>query len=218
MSYRAVVFDFDGTLVDTRAPILAGVKHALAATGRATPPDAVILRHVGLGLHEVLGRVAGGADPAEIGRMAGLYRARFDEVAPGRTRPFAGVREALLELRGAGVRLAIATNRGRESLLPLLEEHGLSALFEVALSAHCVPHAKPHPAMLERILGELALDPAGVLMVGDTAVDVRMGRAAGVDTCAVTYGAHTHEELLAEGPTHIAHHPAELPAIVKGLR
>jgi HAD superfamily hydrolase (TIGR01549 family) len=216
MPYRAAVFDFDGTLVDTREPILASVKHALAATGRAAPADAVILRHVGLGLHEVLGRLAGPAAPEEIGRMADLYRAHFDEVAPGRTRPFDGVPEALLELRGLKVRLAIATNRGRESLLPLLEAHGLAALFDVALSAHCVPHAKPHPAMLRRIVAELALDPRGVLMIGDTATDMRMGRAAGVDTCAVTYGAHTHEELLAEGPTHVAHRAAELPAIVRG--
>jgi len=211
--YRAAVFDFDGTLVDTREPILLGLKHALAARGRTPPPDAEILHEVGHGLHEVLARLVGPAEPQEIERLAADYRVRFDEVAPGRTRVFEGMREALLGLRAGGVKLAIATNRGRESLEPMLEEHGLTAIFDVWLSAACVPFPKPHPLMLERALGTLGVAPHAALMVGDTTVDLRMGRAAGVDTCAVTYGAHTEEELLREGPTHIARRPADIPEV-----
>lgn len=210
MRYRAAVFDFDGTLVDTREPILLGLKQAFATAGRTPPPDPEILRHVGLGLHEVLARLIGPAPPAEIERLAADYRARFDEVAPGRTRVFDGMREALEHLHAEGVRLAIATNRTRESLDPMLEEHGILSMFDVRLSAACVPFPKPHPLMLERALETLGVDAGSALMVGDTTVDVQMGRAAGVDTCAVTYGAHTEEELRREGPTHVARSAREI--------
>lgn len=210
MRYRAAVFDFDGTLVDTREPILLGLKHALLSRGRTPPPDAEILRNVGLGLHEVLARLIGPAAPEEIDAIAADYRVRFDEVAPGRTRVFDGMREVLDGLRADGVGLAIATNRTRESLDPILEEHGLLSMFDVRLSAACVPFPKPHPLMLERALGTLGVAPGRALMVGDTTVDLLMGRAAGVDTCAVTYGAHTEEELRREGPTHVARSAREI--------
>jgi phosphoglycolate phosphatase len=214
VSYRAAVFDFDGTLVDTREPILLGLKQAFATAGRTPPPDPEILRHVGFGLHEVLAKLIGPVAPEEIERLAADYRARFDEVAPGRTRVIDGVREALDHLRAKGVRLAIATNRTRASLDPMLEEHGILGMFDVRLSAACVPFPKPHPLMLERALETLGVDAGSALMVGDTTVDVRMGRAAGVDTCAVTYGAHTEEELRREGPTHVVRHAADLRGIV----
>lgn len=215
MRYRAAVFDFDGTLVDTREPILLGLKRAFANAGRTPPPDPEILRHVGLGLHEVLARLVGPADPEEIERLAADYRARFDEVAPGRTRVFEGMLETLARFRAEGMGLAIATNRGRESLEPMLLEHGLTEIFDLWLTAGCVPFPKPHPLMLVQALEALGVDAGSALMIGDTTVDVRMGRAAGVDTCAVTYGAHTHEELLREGPTHVVHRAAELLEVVR---
>ncbi len=215
MRYRAAVFDFDGTLVDTREPILLGLKRAFATAGRTPPPDPEILRHVGLGLHEVIALLANAAEPEEIERLATEYRAHFEEVAPGRTRPFEGVPEALDRLHSAGVRLAIATNRTRESLDTMLEEHGLLGMFDVRLSAACVPFPKPHPLMLERALDMLQVHARSALMVGDTTVDVRMGRAAGVDTCAVTYGAHTEEELRREGPTHVVHRASDLPEVAR---
>lgn len=215
MRYRAAVFDFDGTLVDTREPILLGLKHAFATAGRTPPPDAEILRHVGRDLNEVLATLLAPAPPDEIQRLVADYRARFDEVARGRTRPFDGVPEALDRMHAAGVRLAIATNRTRESLDPMLEEHGLLGMFDVRLSVACVPFPKPHRLMLERALEMLQVDARSALMVGDTTVDVRMGRAAGVDTCAVTYGAHTEEELRREGPTHVVHRAADLAEVVR---
>ena len=215
MRYRAAVFDFDGTLVDTREPILLGLKRAFAVAGRTPPPDPEILRHVGFGLHEVLVKLVGPMEPEEIEQLAADYRARFDEVAPGRTRVFEGMFETLVRLRADGVRLGIATNRTRESLEPMLVEHGLTEVFDVWLTAGCVPFPKPHPLMLVQALETLEIDAGSALMVGDTTVDIRMGRAAGVDTCAVTYGAHTEEELRREGPTHVVHRAAELAEVVR---
>jgi len=215
MRYDVVVFDFDGTLMDTREAIVASVQYALAAGGLPVPEEAAIWRRVGTGLHQVLGGLSGFApEGPEVARLAEAYLARFDEEAPGRTRLIEGVGEALARLQAAGARLAIATNRGRPSLMRILEEHGLAAAFPCIVTSTCVARPKPAPDMLERILGHFGAAAERALMIGDTVVDVRLGQAAGVDTCAVTYGAQEAAELAAERPTHLVHHARELPSLV----
>ena len=217
MRYELAVFDFDGTLMDTREAIVATIQEVLGAEGFDPPPADEIWRRVGSGLHLVLGDLTGmSVDGEAVERLAGLYIARFDEVAPGRTRLIDGIAGALEQIREAGVRLAIATNRGRPSLERILAEHGLLDDFECLVTSHCVPRPKPFTDMLESVLRQTPADRSRVLMIGDTTVDMAMGRAAKIDTCAVTYGAHSHEDLLGEQPTYVVHHAADLPAVLKG--
>ena len=202
-----------GTLVDTCAPIMLAVRGALEAWGLEAPPEAEFLHMVGLPLDEIFRRVAVDADPAQIEQMCALYRQRFQHVVQGRTRLYDGVAETVARLKGAGVRLAIATSRGMPSLVQILENHGLRDAFEFLVSHNCVEQGKPHPEMLQRVLGHFDSDPTDALMVGDTTFDMTMGRAAGTDTCAVTYGLHPAEDLRREGPTHTVDRAGDLPAV-----
>lgn len=213
MRYGIGVFDFDGTLVDTCAPIMLAVRAALEAWGLEPPPEAEFLHMVGLPLDEIFRRVAVEADEHQITSMCSVYRERFQRVAQGRTRLYDGVVETVAHLRGAGVRLAIATSRGMPSLVQILENHGLGGAFEFLVSHNCVERGKPHPEMLERVLGHFDTGPNDALMVGDTTFDMSMGRAASVDTCAVTYGLHDAEALEQEQPTHTVDRATDLPAV-----
>lgn len=213
--YALAVFDFDGTLVDTSEAIALAVNDALAAAGlpQKSAPD--LLRHVGLPLPEVLSRCAPDGTPAEkVLGMVAHYRSRFRTFAEGRTRLFDGIAEALVRIADAGVRLAIATSRGRGSLEEILAAHGLRDRFSLLVTAEAVKRGKPHPEMLQLVLAHHGAAPGSAVMVGDTIHDLQMGRAAGTATCAVTWGMHPLEELAAEGPTHVARRPAELAALL----
>ncbi|MFB3066228.1 MAG: HAD family hydrolase [Planctomycetota bacterium] len=213
MRYRIGVFDFDGTLVDTCGPIALAVRGVLEAWDIEMPPETEFLHTVGLPLDELFRRFATTADDRQIERMCELYRERFRKVVRGRTRMYDGVAETVTRLRGAGVRLAIATSRGMPSLVQILEDHGLCDAFDFLVSHNCVERGKPHPEMLQRVLGHFDSGPADALMVGDTTFDMTMGRAARIDTCAVTYGLHAAEDLRRERPTHTVDRASDLPAV-----
>jgi len=212
VAYRLAVFDFDGTLVDTRKPIALAANRALAHAGYAPRADADVWDLVGRPLAGVLGRLAGERDRIE--ELCAAYRAAFREVAPGRSPLFAGVREALDELAGAGLPLAIATSRSRESLEAFLDEHELRGRFAFWAGGACIRNGKPHPEMLEYVLARTGFAPADAVMVGDTTHDMEMARAARVDACAVTWGMHDRARLVSSRPAHLVHDMRELPRVV----
>jgi len=199
VKYRLAIFDFDGTLVDTRRPITMSVNRTLADAGFGRREAAEIEQWIGLPLGEVLRRAARlpeGADGVEA--MCDRYRVVFKEMAPQEAPMFEGVREAIAALREAGVQLAVATSRSRQSLELFLDQHSLRADFVFWAGGQCVARGKPHPEMLEYVLAN----------------DMEMGQAAGLDTCAVTYGMHEPDQLEAVGPTYLVHGAHELPGVV----
>ena len=208
MLYRLAIFDFDGTLVDTREAILAALMQAMDEAGLPRPEPAVVLPLVGLSLPIVLRRLAG--PDADVAALRRGYRRAFAAVSPGRTRLYPGVRELVDFLAQRGVALAIATNRGRESAGELLVEHELRARFAEVRGGLCVENPKPHPEMLHRILDAVGIAPEAALMIGDTVYDIETGKAAGVATCAVTYGMHDAADLRAAEPTHFAADAGEI--------
>ena len=205
-----VAFDFDGTLVDTRAPILAAMRAALVDSGYAARSDGEVLSIVGLPLHEMFRQL--GSRTADFETLSDRYRARFDEVAAGSTRLFDGVADLLARLDESGTALAVATSRGLKSLQQILHCVGQRKRFGLLVSGTCVERDKPHPEMLLRVQRHFQTAPDEIVMVGDTTFDMEMGRAAGVSTCAVTYGVHSVERLRGAKPTHIAHTVDDLRA------
>jgi len=219
LPYRLAIWDFDGTIVDTTVPITETARATLRAAGYGTPDAAAVRLLVGLPLGTMLDTLAGGGcAPDVVDAMVDDYRARWN-AGTGRLpmRLFDGVRETVGRLHAHGVGLAIATSRGRASLDPILGLYGIAGRFRLALTDGCVARGKPHPEMLHRILDEFGARPGEALMIGDTVFDLRMGRAAGVDTCAVTWGFQPEEALRAEEPTHVVDHPSQLLPLFDAL-
>jgi HAD superfamily hydrolase (TIGR01509 family) len=213
--YELAIFDFDGTLADTFPPIVAAANDALEAHGFERREEGAVRVLVGLPLEVVMERLAGRrCRRAEVGALCERYRSRFSEIAPLTTHLFDGMRETIEQAHAAGRKLAIATSRRRSSLVSILEAHALVERFGLLVGADCVTHGKPHPEMVHRVLHHYRLQPDRAVVIGDTTFDLQMGRAAGTDTCAVTWGSHSRDELGAEEPDHIVQSARELIALL----
>lgn len=191
-----IIFDVDGTLIDSQAQILASMEAAFAAVGRAMPQRAEALSVVGLSLPLALMALAPGATAEEGAAMAGAYRAAFRRLRlAGEVHAplFPGTRAMLDGLAGRAT-LGLATGKSRRGLDHLLALHGLAGHFATVQVADDHP-SKPHPAMLLAALAETGVAAGRAVMVGDTEFDVEMGRAAGLFTVAVDWGYHGRDRL-----------------------
>lgn len=197
---QLVVFDVDGTLVDSQAQILGAMAAAFAAVDRPMPAPAVALAVVGLSLPLALARLAPGLDEGAQGRMQAAYRQAFAAQRAAAAAPlFPGARAALDALAARpDLRLGLATGKSRRGLDHLLGQHGFAGRFATLQCADDHP-SKPDPAMLHAALAETGTAPARAVMVGDTTFDIAMGRAAGVQTVGVTWGYHPAAALAAAG-------------------
>lgn len=194
MKYELVVFDWDGTLLDSAAAIVHAIQASAADLGLA-PPDEWRARHViGLGLVDALAHAVPDLTPDRYGEMVARYRHHYLS-SDHELSLFAGIPDLLDELLGRGHILAVATGKSRVGLERALDHSGLRPRF---MASRCADecHSKPHPQMLEELLEEFAVAPEVALMIGDTTHDLLMARNAGVDALAVTYGAHARPQLL----------------------
>jgi phosphoglycolate phosphatase len=197
---RLVVFDVDGTLVDSQAHILASLEGAFAALGRPMPPRETALSIVGLSLPVALRRLVPDAAEAEADRMVEAYKATFQKIrlSDAAASPlYPGTREMLDGLAGDNALLmGLATGKSRRGLDHLVELHALSGYFVTRQVADDHP-SKPHPSMLHAALAETGADADAAIMVGDTEFDIEMGRATGYRTIGVSWGYHGAERLAA---------------------
>jgi phosphoglycolate phosphatase len=191
--YELIVFDWDGTLIDSASAIATSIQ--LAASDLGLPvPSVEDARHViGLGLRDALTRAIPDVAPSDYDHLAARFRHHF--IARDHEMPlFDGVRELLIELKGRGFQLAIATGKSSQGLARALQAAALDTLFTATRSAdQTVP--KPDPAMLNELLAEFRVGQGSALMIGDTAHDLTMASAAGVAAIGVTYGAHSPDAL-----------------------
>jgi phosphoglycolate phosphatase len=196
--FDLVVFDWDGTLLDSPGAIVASIEAACRDLGLDPPPAARSRHIIGLGLHDALRCALPELDPKDYGRLAERYRhhylARDHELSL-----FPGASDLVRALHAEGRRLGVATGKSRLGLSRALAASGLEAFFHATRCAdECF--SKPHPAMLLEILEELEVDPRRALMIGDTTHDLQMARSAGVAAVAVVFGAHPQAALAAETP------------------
>ncbi|MDP2823451.1 MAG: HAD-IA family hydrolase [Sulfuritalea sp.] len=208
--FELIVFDWDGTLMDSTGAIVASIQAAATDLGIEPPSDERASHIIGLGLIDAL-RHALPDLPSERYQDVALryrqhYMARDHELLL-----FDGAEALIDELVAAGHILAVATGKTRKGLDRAFEVSGLGPRFRASRCAdEC--HSKPHPQMLEELMGEFGVEPAATLMIGDTTHDLLMARNAGVAALGVAYGAHPRETLEAESPLFCAANVAELTA------
>lgn len=196
--FSLLVFDWDGTLMDSAACIAASLQAACRDLGLPVPSEREARFVIGLGLNDALAHILPGVAPAHYPRVVERYRYRFLE-RDGGTALFSGVADMVQELRGAGHLLAVATGKSRRGLDRALAATGLAGHFDATRCAD-EGHSKPHPGMLESLLDELGITPERALMIGDTTHDMQMALAAGVERVGVGHGAHDAGDLLKYEP------------------
>jgi phosphoglycolate phosphatase len=197
LKYGLIVFDWDGTLIDSHSAIAQCMQEASRELGLPVPEPERASHVIGLGLHDAMRIVAPDLPLARYPEFIEAYRRQF-RAREDTMQPFPGMRQ-LLDLLSESSILAIATGKSRRGLDRALKATGLEPHFRASRCAD-ETDPKPHPAMLLELMAELQFRPQQVLMIGDTSHDLQMAAAAGVDAVAVSYGAHPREGLLACGP------------------
>ena len=198
MKYELVVFDWDGTLLDSAGAIVRAIQSSCQDLDLPIPDDARARHVIGLGLADALRHAVPELKPDNYQAMIERYRHHY--LAGDQTlKLFDGVPEMLDRLASAGHVLAVATGKSRLGLERAFDHSGLRRFFQASRCAdEC--HSKPHPQMLEELMAEFGVTADMTVMIGDTSHDLLMASNAGVDGLAVTYGAHPHEHLLACRP------------------
>jgi phosphoglycolate phosphatase len=214
-SVRLLIFDLDGTLVNSLEDITASVNFTLTRLGR--PPISLekVRQFVGDGITLLLTRALG--ERAELLEDAkGIYTVHHSRNLVVRSRLYPGVRETLEHFRA--LPMAVVTNKGHAFSEPLLEQLGIRRYFAMTISADDGLPLKPAPDALLRITDQLAVDKSQSVMVGDGVQDIEAGKAAGIKTCAVTYGFRSEDALRRAGPDHLIHSFPELRTLFVPIR
>lgn len=200
--FDLIVFDWDGTLMDSTRHITRSIQAACHDLGLPVPTDEAASYVIGLGLRDALQIAAPTLDPSDYPRLAERYRFHF-LLKDAQIELFDGVREMLAELRELGYLLAVATGKSRVGLNRALDVAGLGSVFA---GTRCADEtfSKPHPAMLHELTRELGQDLMRTVMIGDTTHDLQMAQNAGAAGVAVTYGAHAAGALSALEPRFVA--------------
>jgi phosphoglycolate phosphatase len=220
MAPKLVLFDCDGTLVDSQHMIVATMTEAFAKLGYAAPDHAGVLSIIGLSLPEAVGRLNAGLDAVAVDLVVEAYRDtyqamkfRLAETAP----LYPGALDALKALAAMDdVRLGVVTGKSRRGLEAILETHGIGGLFSVLRTADDGP-SKPHPFMVVDAVAALGGDVAATVVVGDTGYDMLMARAAGAFALGVTWGYNSRDELAQAGAQALADDFSEVPALAMKL-
>lgn len=203
-----IVFDWDGTLMDSTATIVRSIQGAAKDLGLPVPKDAEAAHVIGLGLNEAIFRVFPNLDEKLLPRMIERYRYHYfmrDHELP----LFPGVREMLTELTHEGYFLAVATGKSRVGLNRAMNSSQLLSVFDATRCAD-ETFSKPHPAMLQELTRELGQEMHRTLMIGDTTHDLQMAVNAGAAGLAVEYGAHDAQMLQELAPVFSARNVPEL--------
>lgn len=217
---RLVIFDVDGTLVDSQSDILAAFAQAFAHAGRTLPAPAQIMSIVGLSLDVAIARLvpdisdAGGAAMVEAYKDA-YVTLRASTPAQQSSPFYPGVHEGLTLLKAIPeMLLGVATGKSKRGLDKLIEAHGLEGMFVTRQVSDFHP-SKPHPSMILQAMADTGVGPSQTVMVGDTSYDMDMAAAAGVAGIGVSWGYHTRDALTAA--RHIIDRFDELPAVLRKI-
>lgn len=213
--FDTVLFDLDGTLLDTLEDILAAANYTLREMGYPERTLAEMRRFVGNGAEMQVRRAFGaGADEALIQKALVQYKAYYAAHCQGKTRPYDGVLELLAELKRRGYRLAVVSNKPDEAVRPLAAQY-FGGLMDAAMGETAARRRKPAPDMVNDALAALGADRTRAVYVGDSEVDIETARNAGLPCISVCWGFRDREQLAEAGATEIAATAPELLALLE---
>jgi phosphoglycolate phosphatase len=215
-----VIFDCDGTLVDSQNIIHAAMAAAFSAHNLTCPARSEVLAIVGLSLQQAVSRLMPGADGGQVGEVAESYKNAFGDLRadPAHREPmFEGARQAIETLAARDdMLLGIATGKSRRGMKVLFEREGLTPYFATVQTADTHP-SKPHPSMIAAAMVEAGATAEQTVMIGDTTYDIDMALSASVHAIGVDWGYHPAEALRAAGAHHVADEYVDVVPAVDGL-
>ena len=201
---KVLIFDFDGTLCDTRRNIIVAFRATMERLGLELRDEATCGATIGLTLRDGFRSMYPELGDEAIDNCVDTYRQIFaerrEELMP---ELFPHVAATLEELRHRGYRFTIASSRLTDSLMLFMRHHGIDTYFEYVVGSDSVTHHKPHPEPVLKTLAALNIEPSDAFVVGDMPVDIAMAHGAGVKACGVTYGNATREEIEASGAEYV---------------
>lgn len=210
---RLIIFDLDGTLVNTLEDLTDSVNFTLGRLGRPPLHLNAVRQYVGDGMEMLLIRALGAPNAGLLEEAKGIFTAHQRKNLVVSSRLYPGVEETLEHFRS--LPLAVVTNKTLEFSAPLLEQLGIRPYFSMIIGADAGLPLKPAPDAFLSIMKGLAVPKERTVVVGDGATDILAGKAAGIMTCAVTYGFRSEDELRKAGPDHVIH---EFPELKKLFR
>jgi phosphoglycolate phosphatase len=208
-----LVFDWDGTVVDSIHSIATAIQLAAADLGLPVPPEERARHVIGLGLGDALQLAVPSLPASQMQAFVARYRYHYF-AGDGIDRPFDGVAALLEALAGAGRSLAVATGKSRAGLERAFDSTRLGPLF---VASRCADEGrpKPHPWMLESLAEETGIATSAMIMIGDTSHDIGMARSAGAAAVGVAYGAHDRTEIDRARPDWVVESIAELRLLLE---
>ena len=216
METKVIIFDFDGTLCDTRSNIIVAFRATMERLGLEMRDEATCGATIGLTLRDGFKSMYPTLDDASIDNCVDTYRQIFaerrEELMP---ELFPGVKATLEELHKRGHRMTIASSRLTDSLLLFMRHHAIDHYFEYVVGSDSVTNHKPHPEPALKTLAELKIEPSEAIMVGDMPVDMAMAHNASIRAVGVSFGNATHEELTEAKADWIIDDIAKLLEIIK---
>ncbi|WP_066015617.1 HAD family hydrolase [Endozoicomonas atrinae] len=201
--YALIVFDWDGTLIDSIPNISEALRRAALAEALPVLDNALYRSVVGLSLGPALQRLYPELSDEGNRRLRVAYKHHHSELEQSPSRPFPGVEEGVTAISKSNAILAVATGKRRPGLQRSMVVNGFESFFDASLTADDA-RSKPDPDMIEQLMARFQVQPGQVLMIGDSGFDMEMAHRAGADALAVTYGAGSHESLQAFEPVYVA--------------
>ena len=211
--FELLIFDLDGTLLDTRQDLTDAVNYALRKLGFAELDRDTVTSYVGDGVRKLLERTLNHPEDEILMRGRSYFIEYYSDHLADHTRPYPGVVEMLQTL--SGKRLAVISNKSQEFTVPLLETLHLAHYFEIIIGGNAGYPAKPDPAAVKAVLEKTGVPTDKALITGDSPNDILAGRAAGISTCAALYGYRPQSELMELKPDFSIRQAAELIEILE---
>ncbi|MGN1341434.1 MAG: HAD family hydrolase [Oscillospiraceae bacterium] len=214
--YKLVIFDLDGTLLDTIGDLAAAGNHTLALLGLPQHPQDSYKRFVGNGIPKLIERMLPpGHDKSTEERAFEMFNEYYGQHKSDLTKPYAGMPELIRALRGNGVICCANSNKAHEFSAELLKLN-YGDVFDEIIGFGAGFQPKPDPGAALEMLRRTGVQPQQALYVGDSDVDMMTGHNAGIDVCAVLWGFRSREELKAKSPTYMAENPGQLKKVILG--